>query len=86
MIMDISLMSERVFSKIAGRGEDYRNYFEKKLKKWNVSSPSEIPKEKKVDFFKEVDDGWESEEEKGKEATLQSRRGSLKSADKNMLR
>ena len=71
--MDEFKITERVLSRVAGRGKEYEEYFEKKLKKWNVSSPAEITEEKKEEFFKEVDDGWQGEGEK-KEAKLISRR------------
>ena len=65
--MDQLKIAESVTSKVAGRGEEYRKYFEKKLKKWNVSSPSEIADDKKDDFFEEVDKGWNSADESGKD-------------------
>ena len=48
---------------IAEPSSKYRTYFEKKLKKWNVDSPSEIPDDKKDDFFNEVDKDWDAEDE-----------------------
>lgn len=63
--MDYVMVAERVTAKVAGRGKEYREYFDKKLKKWNVKSPAEIPDDKKDDFFEEVDKGWNSADEKG---------------------
>jgi hypothetical protein len=63
--MDEFKLAERVLGRVAGRGKEYREYFEKKLKKWNVSSPSEISDDKKDEFFEEVDAGWNSEDESG---------------------
>ena len=74
--MDAHLVSERITAKLAGRGEEYRKYFKEKLEKWNVSSPSEIPDDKKGAFFEEVERDWSSNSEKS--ASTFSRRGSLK--------
>jgi hypothetical protein len=42
----------------------YEAYVRKMLKKYGVSSPSELKADKKVEFFKALDDGWKSEAEK----------------------
>jgi len=44
--------------------EDYEEYFEDKLDEYDVDSPADIPEDKKDDFFEDVDEGYESEEEK----------------------
>jgi hypothetical protein len=62
--MDEMRIAERVTARVAGRAEEYEKYFEKKLEKWNVSSPAEIPEDKKDEFFEEVDKGWQGEGEK----------------------
>jgi len=41
----------------------YDKFFEKKLKKWGVESPDEIPDDKKDDFFDEVDREWKADNE-----------------------
>ena len=41
----------------------YDKFFEKKLKKWSVESPDEIPDHKKDDFFDEVDREWKADNE-----------------------
>ena len=46
--------------------DDYQEYFEDKMDEYGVDSPTEIPTDKKDDFFEEVDSGWESEKEKSK--------------------
>lgn len=46
-----------------GDKEEYQKYFQKKLDKWNVKSPAEIPKDKKDEFFDEVDKGWKGDKE-----------------------
>lgn len=71
--MDEFKIAERIVSRIAGRDEEYEEYFEEKLKKWNVSSPADIEEDKKDEFFEEVDSGWKGKDEK-KEASLMSLR------------
>ena len=44
-------------------GEAYKKYFNSMLKKWNVSSPDDIPDDKKDDFFKAVDKGYKAKNE-----------------------
>ena len=41
----------------------YSKYFDSMLKKWNVSSPKDIPANKKDDFFKAVDKGYKAKNE-----------------------
>ena len=43
--------------------EAYKKYFDSMLKKWNVSSPKDIPADKKDDFFKAVDKGYKAKNE-----------------------
>ena len=43
--------------------EAYKKYFASMLKKWNVSSPADIPADKKDDFFKAVDKGYKAKNE-----------------------
>jgi hypothetical protein len=43
----------------------YEEFFQSKLNKYGVSSPDEIPDDKKDDFFNEVDAEWKSEDEGG---------------------
>ena len=44
----------------------YMEYVQKKLKKYKVDSPSKVPNKHKTKFYKELDKGWESKEEKAK--------------------
>lgn len=44
-------------------GEAYKKHFNSMLKKWNVSSPADIPSDKKDDFFKAVDAGYKAKDE-----------------------
>ena len=43
--------------------EAYKKYFNSMLKKWNVSSPDDIPADKEDDFFKAVDKGYKAKNE-----------------------
>ena len=45
--------------------ERYRAYFQKILKQYGVNSPSQLPADKKRDFFNRVDKGWQSKKESG---------------------
>ena len=40
---------------------EYREYFQKMLKKWGVSSPGQLPDDKKKEFFNAVEKGWTKE-------------------------
>jgi hypothetical protein len=42
---------------------EYQAYFRKMLDKYGYNSPSDIPDEKKDDFFNTVDKGWKSQDE-----------------------
>ena len=44
----------------------YLEYVQKKLKKYKVDDPSKVPNKHKRKFYKELDKGWESKEEKAK--------------------
>ena len=43
--------------------ENYKQYFDKKLKKYGVKSAAELDKKEKKKFFDEVDAGWEGDNE-----------------------
>lgn len=47
-----------------GVKEEYQEFFEKKLKQWKIKSPSELSKEDKAKFFKEVEDEYKKEDPK----------------------
>lgn len=49
-----------------GKGDDkeYQAFFNKMLKKFNVTSPSQLKGDKKKEFFKAVEDGWTKEDPK----------------------
>jgi len=42
---------------------DYQKFFNKKLKKWGVSSPAELSDEDKKKFFDEIEREWTGEKE-----------------------
>jgi hypothetical protein len=45
-------------SELSPEQKEYRAFFEKKLKKYNVKSPSELSDEDKKKFFDEVEKEW----------------------------
>jgi len=55
--MDLIKRIDRVLHE----SSDYDNFFKKKLKEWNVTSPSELSKEDKKKFFNEVEKEWKGE-------------------------
>ena len=62
----------------SGGKEAYQKFFNSILKKFGVSSPSELEGKKKKDFFDAIDKGWEGDNEKDesvKEAKLKGGRG-----------
>ena len=60
----------------------YKKYFDSMLKKWNVSSPKDIPADKKDDFFKAVDKGYKA---KNESCGLKHEDGADDEADKKAL-
>jgi len=57
----------------------YEAYFQTMLNKWGVKSPTDLPEDKKKEFFDSVNSGWKSEDEVS-ENIVSSTRGSI--ADK----
>jgi hypothetical protein len=51
---------------------EYKAYFDSMLKRFGVSSPAQLSKEKKRAFFTAVDKGWKGKKETVKEAILKS--------------
>ena len=45
----------------------YKAYFDSMLKKYGVSSPAQLPREKKREFFNAVDKGWKGKKESVRE-------------------
>lgn len=43
--------------------ENYKEYFNKMLKKYSVESPDDLSDKDKKKFFDEVDAGWKAEKE-----------------------
>ena len=54
-----------------GRDEEYEKFFQSALKKFGVSSPSELKGDKKKEFFDYVDKNWEGENEEDEEETVE---------------
>ncbi len=46
-----------------GSKEEYEKFFNKKLKKYGVSSPSELSAADKKKFYDEIDAEWEGDNE-----------------------
>tara|TARA_B100000953_G_scaffold103090_1_gene84510 strand:+ start:599 stop:775 length:177 start_codon:yes stop_codon:yes gene_type:complete len=46
-----------------GSKEEYKKFFDKKLKKYGVKSPSELSDEEKKKFFDEIDKDWKGDNE-----------------------
>jgi hypothetical protein len=47
-----------------GTKEEYQKFFNDKLKKFDVKSPSELSDEDKKKFFDEIDKEWKGDNEK----------------------
>ena len=54
-----------------GRDEEYEKFFQSALKKFGVSSPSELKGDKKKEFFDYIDKNWEGENEEDEEETIE---------------
>jgi polyhydroxyalkanoate synthesis regulator phasin len=64
--------------------ETYKEFFAKKLEKYNVKSPAELSDEESKKFFDEVDTEWEGEKEEieeGKKTDLFDKVDSIKTAE-----
>ena len=48
---------------IEGSKEEYQKFFDKKLKKYGVGSPSELSAADKKKFYNEIDKEWEGDNE-----------------------
>ena len=48
---------------VKGDKKAYQAFFDKTLKKYGVSSPSELSGEDKKKFYDEIDAGWEGDNE-----------------------
>jgi hypothetical protein len=57
--MKVSEINEMIDSYLDTLTEHaYQDYFKSMLKKWGVKSPSQLPDEKKKEFFKDIKTGW----------------------------
>lgn len=48
---------------LSEKQEEYRAFFQKKLKEFGVNSPDDLSTEEKKKFFNEIDSEWSAEEE-----------------------
>jgi|TARA_B100001964_G_scaffold136392_1_gene150490 hypothetical protein len=48
---------------VSGDKKAYQAFFDKKLKKYGVGSPSELSGEEKKKFYDEIDKEWEGDNE-----------------------
>jgi hypothetical protein len=51
-----------------GSKEEYKKFFDKKLAKYKVNSPSELDDAEKKKFFDEIDKEWKGDDEKKESA------------------
>lgn len=66
LLMDMGMGSEAFLfgsPKIneSEEGDKYREFFENKLKQWNISSPAELTQQDRSKFFTEIRDEWKSQ-------------------------
>jgi len=60
---EVANSGQRHAEELSDKQKKYRAFFEKKLKKYKVDSPSELSDEQKKKFFDEVDKDWDAENE-----------------------
>lgn len=58
-----SCLKEKKHEKLLDENTDYQKFFQKKLKKYGVKSPSELDDSKRKKFFDEVDKDWTGDDE-----------------------
>lgn len=54
---------------------EYDEFFQKMLKKYNVKSYKDLPKDKQKEFFNAVDKAWNSKVEKGGDKLKRYKKG-----------
>jgi len=54
-------MIKTLASDLSPKQKEYQEFFKKKLKKFGVSSPSELDEKKKKDFFNEIELEWKDD-------------------------
>jgi len=62
--MSILHRINKFISESEGSSTAYKAFFQKMLKKYNISSPDELSDDEKKKFFQEVEDGWKKEDPK----------------------
>ena len=53
----------KTFKEVLGDKKEYQAFFDKKLKKYGVKSPSELSGADKKKFYDEIDAEWEGDNE-----------------------
>lgn len=53
-------------------GDKYREFFENKLKQWNISSPAELTQQDRSKFFTEIRDEWKKQKDNVSESFVQN--------------
>ena len=61
--MNESKIVERVANSVIAKSTEYQEFFQKKLKEYDVNSPSELKDDEKKKFFNMIDKEWDAEEE-----------------------
>ena len=61
--IDVAIELLRVAGDLSPKQKEYREFFDKKLKKYDVGSPSELSEDQKKKFFDEIDKDWTGENE-----------------------
>jgi len=56
-------MGEALEQLLGENQEEYRAYFKSMMKKWNITSPSQLDTDKRKKFFDAVDKGWKAKNE-----------------------
>jgi hypothetical protein len=56
-------MEESINNLLGEEGTAYQKFFKAQLKKWGVNSPSQLPDDKKKEFFNSVDKAWKGKKE-----------------------
>jgi len=62
--MNIEDKIEMYLNEVKGDKEEYQKFFNNMLKKYGVSSVTELSPEEKKKFYDEIDAGWEGDNEK----------------------
>jgi hypothetical protein len=61
--MDEKKIASKLANSVIAESTAYQEFFQKKLKKYNVKSPSELKGDEKKKFFDEIDSEWKADKE-----------------------